>query len=40
MHSEAGYQGVGRLIRFEQGGALQVDVDKLPMLTCRDGQFL
>ncbi|HPT82903.1 MAG TPA: ABC transporter substrate-binding protein [Limnochordia bacterium] len=40
FHAEEGYQGVGRLIRFEKGGALVVDVSKLPMLTCRDGQFL
>jgi hypothetical protein len=30
---------VGRRIQFERGGALVVDVDKLPMLTCRDGVF-
>lgn len=40
LHEPAGYQGAGRLIQFEQGGALVVDVHKLPILVCRDGQFL
>jgi branched-chain amino acid transport system substrate-binding protein len=39
LHAEEGYQGVGRKIRFETGGALVVDVDRLPMLTCRNGHF-
>lgn len=39
LHDEKGYWGVGRHIRFEKGGALVVDRSKLPMLTCRNGQF-
>jgi len=39
LHDAAGYQGVGRLIKFQPGGALEVDITKLPMLTCRDGVF-
>ncbi len=39
LHSEEGYQGAGRRIRFEPGGALVVDIAKLPMLTSRNGRF-
>ena len=37
LHEPAGYQGAGRLIQFEQGGALVVEVHKLPILVCRMG---
>ena len=39
LHNQKGYRGVGRQITFERGGALVVDVAKLPILTCRDGSF-
>lgn len=39
LHSEEGYQGIGRQIRFKPGGALVVDIGKIPMLTSRNGQF-
>lgn len=39
LHSEEGYQGAGRRIRFAAGGALAVDIGKLPMLTSRNGRF-
>jgi branched-chain amino acid transport system substrate-binding protein len=39
MHEEKGYQGIGRHIAFAKGGAMVVDVNKLPALICRDGRF-
>jgi branched-chain amino acid transport system substrate-binding protein len=39
LHDQEGYRGVGRHIAFTQGGALVVDVAKLPILICRDGKF-
>ncbi len=39
MHDEKGYQGIGRHIAFAKGGAMVVDVNKLPSLICRDGRF-
>lgn len=39
LHDERGYRGVGRQINFARGGALVVDVAKLPILVCRDGNF-
>ncbi|MDD3364608.1 MAG: ABC transporter substrate-binding protein [Syntrophomonas sp.] len=39
MHEEAGYQGIGRQMAFAKGGAIIVDVNKLPALICRDGMF-
>ncbi|WHH58783.1 ABC transporter substrate-binding protein [Petroclostridium sp. X23] len=39
LHDEKGYSGVGRHIAFEKGGALKVDISRLPMLICRDGKF-
>jgi len=39
MHEEKGYQGIGRHIAFTKGGAMLVDVNKLPVLICRDGRF-
>lgn len=39
LHSETGYQGIGRHIAFKQGGAMVVDVKRLPMLICKDGRF-
>ncbi|MGI6652342.1 MAG: ABC transporter substrate-binding protein [Limnochordia bacterium] len=39
LHREEGYQGAGRRIRFAAGGALVVDIAKLPMLTSRNGRF-
>ena len=40
LHDQAGYQGIGRLIAFSEGGALKTDSEKLPMLICRDGLFV
>lgn len=39
LHDENGYQGIGRHIRFEEGGALATDAGKLPILICKDGMF-
>ncbi|PKM76281.1 MAG: hypothetical protein CVU90_13160 [Firmicutes bacterium HGW-Firmicutes-15] len=39
MHEEKGYQGIGRHIAFAKGGAMIVDVNKLPILICKDGRF-
>ncbi len=39
LHDEKGYRGVGRLITFKKGGAMVVDISRLPMLTCRVGRF-
>jgi len=39
LHNTAGYQGIGRRITFEQGGAMVADVKKLTMLRCKDGKF-
>lgn len=39
LHDKQGYQGIGRHIAFEQGGALVVDINKLPMLVCNNGRF-
>lgn len=39
LHNTRGYEGVGQHIAFASGGALKVDVSKLPMLVCRDGSF-
>lgn len=36
---EDGYQGVGRQIAFRKGGAMVIDVNKLPMQQCKDGRF-
>jgi len=39
LHDEKGYRGIGRLITFKKGGAMVVDISRLPMLTCRAGRF-
>jgi len=39
LHAENGYQGIGRQISFEEGGALVTDAGKLPILICKDGMF-
>jgi len=39
LHEGKGYQGIGRHIAFTKGGAIIVDIDKLPALLCRDGRF-
>ncbi len=39
LHDKKGYQGIGRHIAFDGGGAMITDIDKLPMLICRNGKF-
>lgn len=39
LHDSKGYQGIGRHIAFNDGGAMQTDIDRLPILICRDGSF-
>lgn len=39
LHDENGYQGIGRLIAFDEGGALETDANQLPVLICKDGMF-
>lgn len=39
LHDEGGYQGIGRMIAFSEGGLLKADSEKLPVLICRDGVF-
>lgn len=39
LHGENGYNGIGRTIRFSDGGALLMKDASLPILICRDGSF-
>lgn len=40
MHDKKGYNGVQGKISFDSGGALNVDVEKLDMLICKNGSFI
>ncbi len=39
LHEEKGYQGVGRTICFDKGGALIMKDTTLPILKCKNGRF-
>jgi|GEM_PF-607067 len=40
LHDKKGYEGTVRNISFESGGAMILDINKLPMLQCIKGQFV
>lgn len=39
LHETKGYQGIGRHLAFAKGGAMLVDIRRLPMLENKGGQF-